>query len=161
MLNAPELLKRLSQNKVEYVVIGGLAMITHGSAHITKDLDFCYRRTPENLTALATAFGDLHPYLRGVPPGLPFRFDVATLRAGLNFTLDTDLGAVDIFGEVPGLGDFDAVAARSTTLELFNTSVRVLSLEGLIAAKKAAGRIKDQLHLVELEELSKLQSRDI
>ena len=161
MLDAPALLRRLTDQRVEFVVIGGLAMITHGSAHVTEDLDICYARTEANLQNLVQALEGLRPYLRGVPLGLPFQWDAATLHSGLNFTLTTDAGPLDLLGEVPGLGGYDAVRAQSEAYEIFGVSVSVLTLDGLIAAKKAAGRDKDQLHLKELEELKKLKNEPI
>jgi predicted nucleotidyltransferase len=157
MIDASPILQQLAAHQVEFVVIGGLAMRIHGSAHITDDLDICYRRTPGNLQAVAAAFAPLHPYLRGAPAGLPFRFDARTIQAGLNFTLTTDHGAVDLLGEVSGVGDYDQALSRSVEADMFGLKVRVLSLDGLIAAKKAAGRNKDQLHLLELEALKKLR----
>ena len=67
MLDAPRVLQSLTENNVEYIVIGGLAMVTHGSAHVTEDLDICYKRSPENFAALVSAFALLHPTLRGAP----------------------------------------------------------------------------------------------
>jgi hypothetical protein len=147
----------LTTHRIEFVVIGGLAMIAHGSAYITKDIDLCYRRSHENIAALAAACASIHPYLRGVPPGLPFKFDAATIQAGLNFTLTTDLGDIDFLGEVSGVGSYQKVAALSEEKEVYGLVVRVLSLDGLIAAKRAAGRNKDKLHLLELEELKKMR----
>jgi hypothetical protein len=157
MLTASELLRQLNAFQVEYVLIGGLAMTAHGSAHVTQDLDICYLRTSENLVRLTNALAPLHPYLRGTPPGLPFRLDVATVQAGLNFTLTTDLGDVDLLGEVAGIGMYDRVVAQAREQVVFGLTVRVLSLDGLIASKKAAGRTKDRNHLLELEELKKLR----
>ncbi len=157
MIDASPILHQLAAHPVEFVVIGGLAMRMHGSAHITDDLDVCYRRTPANIQAIAAALAPLHPYLRGAPAGLPFRLDAPTIQAGLNFTLTTDHGWVDLLGEVSGVGGFDQVLARSEEAEMFGLKVRVLSLDGLIAAKKAAGRRKDHGHLLELEELKKLR----
>ncbi len=157
MFDPDALIRRLSEHDVEFVLIGGLAMIVHGSAAITKDLDVCYRRTPDNIVAVTSALADIHPYLRGAPAGLPFRFDPPTIQAGLNFTLLTDLGDVDLLGEVSGVGGYDQAVAQAVERELYGVTVRVLSLDGLIAAKKAAGRGKDQTHLLELEELKKLR----
>jgi hypothetical protein len=157
MLDAQSVLRRLIDGKVDFVVIGGLAMITHGSAHVTDDLDVCYRRTMENMSALAAALAPLHPKLRGAPADLPFLWDAQTIKAGMNFTLDTDLGPVDLLGEVAGVGDFDCVLASSDAYAVFGLPVRVLSLDGLIAAKKAAARRKDSAHLIELEELKRLR----
>lgn len=156
-LDAGAILRLLQAHKVEFIVIGGLAMIAHGSAHITRDLDICYRRTPDNLAALAASLASASPYLRGVPPGLPFRLDVPTLQAGLNFTLKTTHGDLDILGEVSGVGNYDQVLAQSVERTMFDLPIRFLSIDGLIAAKKAAGRGKDLGHLPELEELRKLR----
>lgn len=156
MTNVLAFVKLLTAHNVQFVLIGGQAMRSHGSAHVTDDTDICYQRTPANLAALVAAFAGIHPYLRGVPPGLPFRFDVPTLAAGLNFTLDTDHGEIDILGEVSGVGNYDQVLAESVERQVDGMTVRILSIDGLIAAKKAAGRTKDQLHLLELLELKKL-----
>jgi hypothetical protein len=96
----PALLERLAAAGVEFIVIGGVAAAVHGSALITYDLDIVYRRTPDNVDRLAAALDPLGPYLRGAPEGLPFRFDAATIARGLNFTLTTTLGAIDLLGEV-------------------------------------------------------------
>ena len=157
VFDAPGIVRKLVSQHVEFVVVGGLAMAVHGSAYLTKDLDVCYHRTAANLAALAAALAPLHPYLRGVPPGLPFRLDVPTLQAGLNFTLNTDLGDLDLLGEVSGIGDYSQALAQSQEKALFGMQVRVLTLDGLIAAKKAAGRNKDRNHLLELEELKKMR----
>jgi hypothetical protein len=91
-----------------------------------------------------------------VPPALPFRFDAATISAGPNFTLTTSFGSIDALGEIAGVGDFDNVLKRSTPEIVFGLTIMTLSLDRLIAAKRAAGRVKDKLHLLELEELRKL-----
>jgi hypothetical protein len=148
--------KLFQAHNVQFVMIGGQAMIALGSAHVTFDTDICYQRTPANLAALVTALAPIHPYLRGVPPGLPFRFDVPTLAAGLNFTLDTDFGEIDLLGEVSGVGNYDQVLAQSVEGTLAGLTLRILSVDGLIAAKKAAGRNKDHGHLLELIELKKI-----
>jgi hypothetical protein len=157
MFDAEGAIKHLCAHQVDFVVIGGLAMIAQGSAYITVDLDICYARTAENIGKLAQALASANAYLRGVPPGLPFHFDVPTIQAGLNFTLATDFGDVDVLGEVAGIGGYAEVVAQSVEKEMYGHRVRVLTLDGLIAAKKAAGRTKDRLHLLELEELKKMQ----
>ena len=95
-----------------------------------------------------------HPYLRGAPPGLPFQWDAATLARGLNFTLITDIGAIDLLGEIVGGGGYDALLSYAETLELFGLSCRCLSLERLIAVKRAAGRPKDLEVIAELEAIA-------
>ncbi|MFL5245032.1 MAG: hypothetical protein ACJ8FY_23265 [Gemmataceae bacterium] len=155
-LNLEMIIRQLHIHKVDYVLIGGQAMTVQGSAHITFDLAICYARTPQNIAALATALAPYHAYMRGSPVGLPFQFDSKTIEAGLNFTLQTDLGEVDVLGEVSGLGRFDKVLAKSEPKDLFGVSVQVLTIDGLLAAKKAAGRVKDRNHILELEEMKKI-----
>ncbi|HMF12508.1 MAG TPA: hypothetical protein VKE94_09390 [Gemmataceae bacterium] len=158
MLDIRGFLHLLAEHQVEFVVVGGLAMIAQGSAYITKDLDICYARTPTNISALSQALATVHPRLRGAPPDLPFKFDAATIQAGLNFTLTTDLGDIDALGEISGIGTFPQVLALSEEKDVpdLQLRVRVLTIDGLIAAKKAAGRRKDRNHLLELEELKKI-----
>jgi hypothetical protein len=148
------LLAALEKERVAYVVIGGVALVSRGGSRLTNDLDVVYQRTAENLERLVAAVGPLHPRLRGVPPDLPFFFDARSLRAGLNFTLVTDEGELDLLGEVAGLGGYDQALAHSSPLPLFGLDVRVLNLEGLARSKRAAGRAKD---LLDLELIAALQ----
>lgn len=154
----PALLKLFAAGEVEFIVIGGVAATIHGSAHITVDLDVLYRRTRGNIERLAVALGPIHPYLRGAPEGLPFRFDAATIERGLNFTLQTTLGDVDLLGEVAGGGSYDQLAAEAESVTLESLVFRCVSLRRLIALKRAAGRPKDLNIIAELEAL--LEDRD-
>lgn len=145
------LLSSLTVNNVEFVIIGGLAATLHGSARVTYDLDIVYNRTSENLSRIVAALSPFQPYLRGAPAGLPFKFDVETLKRGLNFTFTTSAGPVDLLGELAGIGSYEAVRARANTAEMFGGTYLFIDLEGLIASKKAAGRPKDLETIAELE----------
>ena len=153
MIDLQTLVPYLVNSGIEFVIIGGVAATVHGSSYVTDDLDICYARTEINLARLATAFAALHPHLRGAPVDLPFIWDAETLRRGLNFTLRTDLGDVDLLGEVTGVGTFEQARQASIMVMLFGVECAVLSLDKLIAAKRAAGRPKDSLLLPELEAL--------
>jgi predicted nucleotidyltransferase len=153
LIDFEKTLTLLSDEGVQFVIIGGLAVTIHGSSYVTFDLDICYARDDENLTRLSRAFSTVRPRLRGAPAGLPFRFDEATLKRGLNFTLTTDAGDVDLIGEVVGVGDYHVAAAASMEVELFGRPYAVLTLDALIVSKRAAGRPKDLQVLTELEAL--------
>lgn len=112
-----------------------------------------YARNNVNLKRLAATLAPFHPRLRGAPEDVPFLWDAETLRRDLNFTLKTDLGDIDLMGEVKGLGLFEQVKASAMAVHLFGVECKILSLEGLIVSKRAAGRLKDQLILPELEAL--------
>lgn len=142
-----ELLARLVNGGVRFSVIGGVALIARGIQRATEDLDIAYSRDRDNLARLSATLAPLHPRLRGVPAELPFVLNEPSLRSGLNFTLDTDLGPLDLLGEVPGLGPFPQVEAASTLLAIGGHNILVLTLDGLEAAKRAAGRPKDLIDL--------------
>lgn len=147
----PALFRALSAAGVEYIVVGGVAATLHGSARLTADLDVVYRRTDDNLRRVIAALAPHAPYLRGAPPGLPFRWDEATLRQGLNFTLTTSLGAIDLLGELVGGGRYEDLLVDAFTAKLFGVECRCLGLDALIRVKRAAGRPKDLEAIAELE----------
>jgi len=145
------ILSGLLSAEVSFVIIGGVAATVHGSARLTSDVDIVYERSISNITQLVHALTPLKPYLRGAPPGLPFRFDVETVRRGLNFTLTTDAGPLDVLGEITGVGDYDSVLAVSEEVLLYGANYRCINLDALIISKRAAGRPKDLEAIAELE----------
>jgi len=138
---------------VDFVIIGGVSATFHGSARVTYDLDICYSRTAENLRRLAASLAPFHPRPRGFPAGLPFVWDETTLHNGTVFTLQTDIGAIDLLAEVAGLGPFAEIREHSVLVEAFDRRIETLNLRDLIRAKRAAGREKDLAALAELESL--------
>lgn len=153
MIDFEAMLALLSDANIKFVIVGGLAVTIHGSAYVTFDLDICYSRDEENLSRLTASLETVAPRLRGAPSGLPFRFDVETLHRGMNFTLTTDLGDIDLLGEIAGIGDYAQTVASSTQVKLYERDYSVLTLNALITAKRAAGRPKDLQLLPELEAL--------
>lgn len=154
-----KLLSVLANANIEFVVIGGVAMVVHGSAYVTFDLDVCYGRSPENIDRICEALALYKPRLRGVSEELPFRLDPKTVKNGLNFTLSTNIGDLDLLGEVPGIGTYDDVVNVSEWKDVEGNKFRVLTLDGLIRSKKAAGRKKDLNALPELEGLQELKEK--
>lgn len=151
-------IRALVDARVDFIIIGGIAATLHGAARATYDVDVVYARNPDNLQRLVDAFAGKHPYLRGAPEGLPFQWDAETLARGLNFTLKTDVGDVDILGEVTGGGSYEDLLPDSQPIEIDSRTCRVITLPKLIAVKKAAGRMKDFDAVAELEAL--LEERD-
>ena len=144
-------LRALTDSGVDFIVVGGVAATVHGSARLTRDIDVVYGRTPQNIARLVAALLPYQPYLRGAPPGLPFRWDSPTVQRGLNFTLTTQLGDVDLLGEIVGGGGYDALLGSSTMIRVFGIECRCLNLDRLIDVKRAAGRPKDFEAIAELE----------
>jgi hypothetical protein len=156
MIDFQRILKVLFEAKVRFVIIGGAAAAAHGSAFPTFDLDICYDRSRDNLKRLASALVPFQPQLRGIANHLPFQFDAITIANGMNFTLSTDLGDIDLLGEVLGIGGYKEVRTLSVKLVLFGQECAVLSLDGLIQSKRATGRTKDLLTLPEIEALREI-----
>ncbi len=154
------LLRSLVGGGVNFVVIGGVAGAVHGSAQATYDLDVVYSRDQQNVERLVRALDAIHPYLRGAPPGLPFRWDVETVRAGLNFTLTTDLGAFDALGEVTGGGRYEDLLPHTIEIDVFGITCRCVTLRKLIQLKRAAGRPRDLNAIAELEALLEETERE-
>lgn len=115
------------------------------------DLDIAYSRETDNLRRLASVLAPFQPYPRGAPPGLPFLWDAETLRRGLNFTLTTTLGDIDVLGEISGGGTYEDLLPHTFVVRVFGVECRCLGLRRLIQVKRAAGRPKDFEVVAELE----------
>ncbi len=157
MLNLKEILTTLKKHNVRFVLIGGQAGVAQGSAYMTSDVDICYARDKENLENLVKTLTPFHPYLRGAEKTLQFIFDAKTLQMGLNFTLSTDIGDVDLFGELKGIGYYEEVFKYSEIMEIYGMECNVLTVEGLIRSKKAVGRQKDEPVINELEAILEIR----
>jgi predicted nucleotidyltransferase len=158
MTNFTAALKVLSEAKVNFIVVGAYAAVLQGSAQVTRDIDICYERTPENMNRLFAALRPYHPRLRGAPAGLPFVLDERTLSQGMNFTFESDFGDIGLLGELSGVGQFPALARDAVSIDLDGAKIRVASLDAVIRSKRAAGRAKDLNVLPELEALKELQA---
>ena len=151
MTHFRELLQLLSTSRVEFIVVGGVAAFAHGAARVTLDLDLVYRRNPENLARIVEALAPIHPYPRGAPDGLPFKWDARTVGFGINFTLRTDMGFLDLLGEITAGGTYDELLPHTRVIDVYEMPCRCLELEELIRVKRAVGRPKDFEAVAELE----------
>ncbi|MGH2429113.1 MAG: hypothetical protein ACRDGV_09590 [Candidatus Limnocylindria bacterium] len=143
-------IRLLGRHEVRYVLIGGLAAVTHGAPLVTQGIDICYARERENLTRLANALREMRAEFRGADPGLPFRLDAKALANGDAFTLTTDLGWIDIMATPAGTSGYEDLARTAEQFQLFGHAVLVAHIDDLIRMKRAAGRPKDLLALEEL-----------
>jgi hypothetical protein len=153
------LVEVLDRRAVDFVVIGGVAGIIHGSAYPTYDFDVLYARDDKNLGRMAAALQELNVTLANAPADLPFQIDARTLAAGSNFTFESDLGRFDILGHAEGMRDYEAVRADSTLEELWGFPVHTASIDDLIRMKRAAGRPKDKSMAEELIAIAEDQRR--
>jgi hypothetical protein len=149
----------LAGSGVDFVIVGGLAATIHGSARLTRHVDVVYSRSDANIERIVEALRPLRPYLRGAPRGLPFAWSNATVLRGLNFALTTDIGDIDLLGELVGGTTYETLAPRAETVHLFGLECRCAPLLELIRVKRAGGQAKDLVVAAELEAVLEERAR--
>jgi hypothetical protein len=157
-LDVERLLRALVDGEVDFVVIGGVAAVLHGSARATFDLDICFANAGANLDALGAVLLTLDAKVRGVPDDVPFIADGATLKRVDVLTLTTGAGDLDVLRVPSGAPRYDVLRAHADRFDVGGFEVRVASIEDLIAMKTAAGRDKDRADVTELEAILRLRS---
>jgi Nucleotidyl transferase AbiEii toxin, Type IV TA system len=158
-LRADEILRRLVERGVDFVVIGGIAAVLHGSARTTFDLDISFATDDANFAALGDVLTALSARLKGIDDELPFVPDAQTLRRVELLTLVTSLGELDVLSGPPGAPPYAELRRNADRYDLGGFNVSVASIDDLIAMKQAAGRAKDLLDIEELEAIKRLRHR--
>jgi predicted nucleotidyltransferase len=148
----------LAGHGVEFIVIGGQAEALMGSARVTYDVDFCYRRTPGNLERLAAALGRLNLTLRGAPSDLKFRLDAEALALGQNYTFEVDGEyPLDFLGYLEPIGTYEDLLPRVETISIAGRPTQVIGLDDLIRVKRHLNRPKDRESLLQLEAIKRIR----
>ncbi len=163
MVRYRDILKRLHDHDVEFVVIGGVAAVLHGSTQGTFDTDVCSPLHDENLGRIIEA-------LRGLNPRWRFRADrvipvdsVEKFSGFKNLYIRTDWGDLDILGEMPPVGGYGDIQGKTVDYDLDGFACRVIDIDTLLTVKRAVGRDKDKIAVMHLEALKRKsapQSRD-
>jgi hypothetical protein len=145
-----DILKRLNDHHVEYILVGGMACVVHGSQVVTQDVDICAPLTLENLRSLCAALNDIHPRFRMASDLRPLPQNPEELDKFQNLYLRTDLGQLDVLSEITGVGKYLEVARHVIQVDFGGTCIRVLDLDTLLLAKQAMNAPKDRHVAVEL-----------
>lgn len=148
--NLRALLQRLTDGGVDFVVVGGVAVIVQASPRFTKDLDICYDLAQENLDRLGAVLVELGAKLRAIDEDLPFVPDGRTLLRTQILKLTTPDGGLDLLVNPDGAPSYAALRRHASEVDIEGITVRIASIDDLIAMKTAAGRPQD---LVDLESL--------
>ena len=139
-----ELLIRLAQAQFPFVVIGGYAAYAHGVTLVTQDIDVCCAFTEDSLKRLQAAIGDLHPVHRMRPDRLALEIRPGMSTNIRNLYLDTDVGQLNLIGQVQGIGGYQEALQHSIEVSVDDCPIRLLSLSALIQAKEAMDRDRDR-----------------
>ena len=156
-LDVEELLRRLTAGGVDFVIIGGIAMVLLGSARLTRDLDVVFAPDGGNLDALGRVLVALDARLREVDEDILFAPDTATLRNVQLLTLETGYGWLDVHRTVDGAPKYEALRRRAERIDLGDFFVLVASPDDLVEMKSAAGRAQDLADIEELEAIKRLR----
>jgi predicted nucleotidyltransferase len=152
------LLVRLADGGVDFVVIGGIAVVAQGHIRTTRDLDITYATSPANLDALGRTLVALDARLRGVTEVVPFVPDGRTLRGAELLTLETEVGSLDLLASPPGAPAYDELKRRAEPIEIDEREVLIAAIPDLVAMKRAAGRPRDLEDIEALQEISRIRA---
>jgi len=159
MENLKDLVVQLGRNDCRFVLVGGFCVASWGSSLLTRDVDVVCDMSPENLCRAWQALEEFHPVHRMTPGRLPFTREQAEAGTLNNLYLSTDLGQLDLLGEIKGIGSFEECRKASEPIRIGGTEIRLLTLDALILAKRAMGRPKDLHAVLELEVIRERRSR--
>lgn len=146
----------LSKWKVEFVLVGGAAVVAHGSTLTTQDLVIVYRVESDNVRRLLGALDELGATAHGDPRRLSFGFD--HLNNHGHHLNDTLAGRIDVLGSigVDGTIHYEDLVEDAIVLSVFGVEILCISIDRLISVKRELGRPRDQLAVLELEAIKKL-----
>jgi predicted nucleotidyltransferase len=136
---------------VDFVVIGGVAVILQSTPRFTKDLDICYAPGQGNLDKLGNVLIELGAKLRMVEEDVPFVPDGRTLRQAQILTLVTDDGQIDLLAAPDGAPAYPELYARAIEIDIEGIAVRIASIDDLLAMKRATKRPQDMVDIESLE----------
>jgi hypothetical protein len=161
-LRLEALLGRLARAKVDFVVVGGVAVAFQGYGRATKDLDITYATNDDNLQRLGDVLVALNAKLRGIAEDVPFVPDARTLARTRLLTLETDDGGLDLLADPPGAPPYATLRDRADHVELDDIVVAIAALDDLLAMKRTAGRPQDlaDVEALEIARLRRTESGD-
>lgn len=146
-----ELLRRLSDASVDFVLIGGLAVTAWGVVRGTKDVDVVVDPDPENLGRLAEVAVAAHGHVQAGESFLSSQFSIAgQLATGEQVGIETELGRLDVVQGLEGIPSYRELRSRARETDVLGVAVPVCSIEDLKAMKRASGRTRD---LADIEDL--------
>jgi hypothetical protein len=150
-LDAERILAALADCRVDYVIVGGLAVQTHGHVRTTVDIDVFPRPDPSNLARLSEALDALDA--RVLNPGSEdVKIDAAMLPRASVWQFATRHGAIDVLHDAPGAPPYDELRSRALELQLGDLKLAVAGRDDLIGMKRASARPVDLEDLAALTE---------
>jgi hypothetical protein len=152
-LDAERILRALAEHAVDYVIVGGLAVQTHGHTRTTVDIDLIPRPDPSNLSRLADALNALGARVRN-PGSEGLEIDATMFPRASLWQFTTPHGAIDVLHDAPGAPPYDELRDRALEIRLGDLELAVADRDDLIGMKRASARPVDLDDLAALTEPS-------
>jgi predicted nucleotidyltransferase len=147
-----QLLRRLSEAGVEFVLVGGLAVNAWGVVRGTKDVDIVAAPDPENLKRLAKVAVGARGHVQKGEAFLSTPFSIAAeIASGERVAIETELGLLDVVQGLDGVPPYAELRKSAINAEILGVNVAVCSIHSLREMKRAAGRPRDQVDLEDLD----------
>jgi hypothetical protein len=148
------ILAALVGHGVDFVLIGGLAAVAHGSRRVTRDIDIVVDPENDNLARLEAALSalDARQLVEGGAEGSIEPADVALVALGTTLHTRSPAGRLDVVGAPAGAAAYPVVRSRAIVARVAGVEVHVSGLDDLIAMKRAAGRPLDLQDIADLTE---------
>jgi hypothetical protein len=152
------LLQRICDAHVDFVIVGGFACALYGTEPSTPSLDLCTDLSAPHRSTLFDALQPLRPIHR-TTPGRPALTDHPQLGTLTRLHLLTDLGTLNVWSSVAGVGDYVRVHSASTSMTIAGRSCRVIGLRDLISSKRVLGRQEDRNAVEKLTQIDSDRAR--
>lgn len=150
-LRLRELLQRLVEAEISFILVGGLAVNAWGYMRGTQDVDVVPDPAPENLARLDELLRELGGKV-DVGGRLLDSSSISTfLRTGDRTFVRTELGQVDVLQGLPQVPRYEELEKQAKQIDIDGLPVRVCSLEHLLEMKRASDRARDHDDILELE----------
>jgi predicted nucleotidyltransferase len=147
-----KLAETLNRHEVNWVLIGGMAVMLYGADYLTGDCDLAYERTKENLLRLKAALEELGARPVRAPDDGPFELDFSILLAPF-MHLKTEAGPVDLINRLPNIDSFEELKRNALVVDIDGVEVTIASIDDIIRLKTGSGRDRDQMHITMLQSL--------
>jgi predicted nucleotidyltransferase len=146
-----QLLRRLSEAGVEFILIGGLAVNAWGVVRGTKDIDIVIAPDAENLNRVAKVAVEAHGHVETGESFLSTSFSIAAqLATGDRVAIETEMGLLDVVQGLDGVPPYEELRTSAIETEILGVKVSVCSIDALRQMKRSAGRPRDHVDLEDL-----------
>jgi predicted nucleotidyltransferase len=147
-----KLAETLNRHGVDWVLIGGMAVMLYGADYLTSDCDLAFDKTKDNLLSLKGALEELGARPIRASENGPFELDFSILMSPF-MHLKSEAGPIDLINRLPNIDSYEELARNALKVEIEGVEIRIASIDDIIRLKTDTGRERDLLHITMLRSL--------